>query len=595
MEKLDLQTAFVNKKLETEVLILLQGDKSKSFLILHSGLVEILYNPALKPGSSPGEILEGSLRIGLIKGNALIDVMGLLNSEESLSFSIRTISNCIITSRPTEADEFISLMQEDLPLNLKVLRDLISRIESSVYIFKNYKYLWHKYASIADTLALGCKIPESAYLPETVSREGSSLEEYATFLNLRIKENMVYKKCEPWDYNLFLGRLQDQLDLYKDHDDLRVEDIIDNRQYLFIKRLVQKEDKVLAALFRKDEPSNRYLFNILGETIAKMLDCNKNLACEIDGLMNILYSEKGWIKRIITENDTEDLAVRNFIHFLTKFSWRCRKDTHLLLGKDILKEYTVFSSLKKFKEYTAPQEIVEQAEGTDQKKDSKRLLKYKGLFQKILDFSGMSEEFKDNLTQLMDNLIKSENKFASSPDMEKLRSDLSEKYWELYEHCFLKIIDSDLKGFIPGIMLHFGLIDERLLNARELELIDEFYAGNLYSDETIPVMTLPYFLEKIYKSTINPSMTEMGDNFQTVLKNQEKMTRKEKEKSYLFENTPEDRVRFEIRKIAGDLSRVLFGNKKKSLCGRRWMETRRTALADCSFLSILRGNWRILC
>ena len=59
------------------------------------------------------------------------------------------------------------------------------------------------------------------------------------------------------------------MDLYQDKDNLRTEDIIDQRQYLFIKRLVQKDDKILGALFRNDEPTNRYIFNLLGETINK--------------------------------------------------------------------------------------------------------------------------------------------------------------------------------------------------------------------------------------------------------------------------------------------------------------------------------------
>ena len=32
-----------------------------------------------------------------------------------------------------------------------------------------------------------------------------------------------------------------------------------------------------------------------------MLNSNKNLATEIDQLIDLLYSGKGWIKRIITE------------------------------------------------------------------------------------------------------------------------------------------------------------------------------------------------------------------------------------------------------------------------------------------------------
>ena len=409
MNILDIKSTHVKKTLEPETLIFLQGGISKAFLILHSGMVEILHNRKTGPDSSPEDILRGSLRIGLIKGEALIDVIGLLNSEESHSFSVRTVSNCIITARPTTAEEFISKMQDDIPLNLKVLRDLILRIESSFYIFNNYKYLWHKYASIADSLALGCEIPESPMFQGSASRSTSSLEEYSTFLNEKTRNNRDLEKGNSWDYNLFLGRLQNQMDLYKEKDNLRTEDIIDQRQYLFIKRLVEKDDKILEALFHNDEPTNRYIFNILGETINYMLENNKNLATDIDRLIHSLYSEKGWVKKIITENDTENPRVRNFLHFLTKFTWRCRKDTLLLLGKDILKEYEVFSELKLFKEY-ASRELETEKEKSDKSTSpvTDRLGKYNGLLQKILDFSGLSPEFKQSFTSLVETLIKAE-------------------------------------------------------------------------------------------------------------------------------------------------------------------------------------------
>lgn len=43
-----------------------------------------------------------------------------------------------------------------------------------------------------------------------------------------------------WDYNIFLGKTQGALDLYKDYDEIRVETEIDHPQYLFLKRLLRK-------------------------------------------------------------------------------------------------------------------------------------------------------------------------------------------------------------------------------------------------------------------------------------------------------------------------------------------------------------------
>ena len=83
-------------------------------------------------------------------------------------------------------------------------------------------------------------------------------------------------------------------------------------------------------------------------------------------------------------------------------------------------------------------------------------------------------------------------------------------------------------------MLHLGVIDERLLSREELIEIDKLYAGTLFVDYEIPVMTLPYFLEKIYKGEISPSMTGMGDLFSTLLQSQKKThSQRKKENLYL--------------------------------------------------------------
>ncbi len=564
MVRFDNTKTNIKKTVAPGTVIYLQGEKDKVFYILHSGLVEILYYPEWNENSPPKEILSGSLRVGLVKGESLIEILGLLEQDVPYSVSVRTISDCIITSSPTSTEEFIPRMQKDLPLNFRALRNLSARIESSFYLIRNYKYLWHKYASIADSIALGYPVAPSAG-PEKVSRSESALEEYAAYLRKINREDESIEEACSWDPNLFLGKIQDKLELYSDMDNLQIENVIDNKQYLFIKRLIQKEDQILTGIFKNDEPANRYLFNFFSGTISTLLDFHKNIAQQIHFLMNKLYGKNGWVEKILAEADLEKPAIKKYFHFLTRFSLRCHKDTMMLLGKDLIKEYPVFSKLKPFRDYPWEEEKEENNQEVRNDLDAAKLKKYENLLQKILMFSDLPEDFTKRFSAVMDDFVSLENKLESTEELKKLRKELSRGYWQIYEACFLKVIDSDLKGFIPGIMLHFGVIDERLLNREDLARLDNFYTGELYSDDTIPVMTFPYFLDQIYKSRLSPSLTEMGDTFKQVLARQEKMTKREKEAACLFENTPEDRVRFEIRNIAADLSKVLYGNKIRAL------------------------------
>ncbi|MDA3812163.1 MAG: hypothetical protein PF518_17740 [Spirochaetaceae bacterium] len=563
MDILDLKKEIFKKTIEANTILVLQGNTDKAFSIIHSGMAEILTNDHISEDSSAEDILKGSLRVGLIKGESPFGIMGLMDRKAAYSYSIRTVTECIITVRPMDIEEIITKIQSDMPLNLRVLRALIVRIESTFYLFNNYKYLWHKFASITDSLALGSIFSGKSVKKEDVSRYESTLEEYSLHL-----KDMLDKADQPapglWDYNLFLGRIQDSMNLYADHDEIRIEDLIDYKQFLFIKRIIRKKDDLLAAIFHHDEPTNQYIFEFLGHILENMLKTNKSLVTDIDNLISVLFSEGGWIDRVITENDLEKMDIGNFIHFLAKFSWRCRKDTINLLGKDLL-DFKVYTSLKKFKNMSLTLEKGKEELKENRGNQGNRLSKYKGLLHRILEFSDLPQAFKDEFTVLIEKLKKVKDKFSSDPVVVTLRSKINEKYWQLYEVCFLKIIDSDLKGFVPGIMLHFGLIDEGLVSREELLLIDDFYTRNLFSDDSIPVMTLPYFLDKIYRSECSPSMTEMGDLFRTVLKSQEKLTKGQQDKQYLYKNTPEDRVRYEIRKISIDLSGILFGSRSKSL------------------------------
>jgi len=563
MEILDRTKESLKKQVPAGTILILQGDTNKAFNILHSGLAEVLTNGETSTGASPEDILGGSLRVGLIKGESPFGIMGIMDRKNAFNFSIRTVTDSIITVRPMKSEDIVTKIQSDMPLNLRVLRALIVRIESTFYLFNNYKYLWHKYASIADSIALGAKYSGTLNGIQEISRDHSTLEEYSSHLKAAAEKAHI-PAPDLWDYNLFLGRIQDSLKLYDDHDKLIIEDLLDYKQFLFIKRLIRKKDEILVSIFKQDEPTNQYIFEFFGQILESMLKINGNLVKEIDNLIIKLFSDGGWVDRIITENDTENEQIGNFVHFLAKFSWRCRKDTINLLGKDLL-DYKEYALLKKFKDLNLS---LEKGKDTLKEKSgakSNRLAKYKGLLSKLLAFSDLPKSFKDEFTVLLEKLKKENDKFSSDPKVEELRTKLGEKYWELYEVCFLKIIDSDLKGFIPGIMLHFGIVDETLVTEDELLLIDDFYTRNLYSDDSVPVMTLPYYLEKIYRSEVNPSLTEMGDVFRTVLINQKKMTKGQRDKQYIYEDTAEDRVRYEIRKVSMDLNGMLFGNRRRAL------------------------------
>ena len=564
MERLDLSEEIKRKKVAAGTILILQGETAKAMSMLHSGLAEVL--SCSRSGGDlppdPEELIDSSIRVGLIKGESIFGILGI-REEGPYETSIRAVTDCIVTIIPVKHEKIIHLLQSRISLNLQVLRALAQRIESAVFLHKNYKYLWHKFASIADTLALAGDFPEDsgpAELP--CSRENAALAEYAACLRKRIDAAEGLQAPDPWDHNLFLGRLQQAMGLYEEQDARVVENMIDYQQLIFLKRLVQKPDEILISLFKKDEPLNFYIFQFLSKALETMVHENLHLVTEIDDLIRRLFLEDGWIDQTLERQPAESEKAGIFNHYLGRFCWRCRQDAKKLLGVDLAREFPVYSSLGQY------QDLELEGKGRRTSKSGEKdgasgLAKYANLLDRILEFSDMDSDFSESFRENMRSFGGAQDKFGSG--LRDLRETLSGQYWQLYEKCFLKIIDTDLKGFIPGIMLHFGLVDETLLSREDLATIDDAYSRVLYADEQIPVMTLPYFLEKIYRSEILPSITEMGQSFREVLKRQAKMTKAQKSSAYMYKDTAEDRVRFELHNVVSQTGGLLSGARQRSV------------------------------
>jgi hypothetical protein len=561
MERLNLTEEIKRKKVAAGTVLILQGDSAKVMNMLHSGLAEVLSCRTEPDVSDPEALIENSIRVGLIKGESIFGILGI-RDDGPYETSIRAVTDCIVTIIPVKHEEIMHLLQSRISLNLQVLRALVQRIESAVFLYNNYKYLWHKFASIADALALAGNFPETPAPGVLCSRESSSLREYAACLRSRINAAEDITKPEPWDHNLFLGRTQQALKLYEAQDEKTVENMIDYQQLLFFKRLVQKLDEVLIPLFKKDEPLNFYIFQFMSRALGTMVNQNMHLVTAIDELIRKLFQKEGWIEQILRMQTRGSEKAAVFNHYLGKFCWRCRQDAKKLMGVNLAAEFPVYSSLGQYQNLDMEGRHSGKS-GEEKKTQSPGLAKYTNILDKILEFSDMDGDFIDSFKENIRIFRKSDNKLGGG--LRELRDTLTQQYWKLYEHCFLKIIDTDLKGFIPGIMLHFGLVDESLVSKEELAVIDEAYSKTLYSDDAVPVMTLPYFLEKIYRSECGPSITEMGQTFREVLKRQTKMTKAQKSSSYMYKDTAEDRVRFELHNVASQTGGLLSGARQRAV------------------------------
>ena len=405
MNVTDLTKLVKQEKVDKGTVLIVQGGNKKALTIIHSGLAELISYIGDAGGLKPGQIIDKSIRVGLIKGESICGIRGLL-SPEPYSGSVRTLTECVISVIPVSIDEIIQTLQSKMLLNLQVLRALVQRNESAIFLINNYKALWHKLASIADSIALGIELPKRTIKQvENAGRMNLSLMDYSSLL----KQKIISKKIsvpQVWNHNIFLGNVQNSIELLKNIENIKIESIIDNRQFLFLKRLLRKKDNILIDLFKTDEPTNYYFFQFLGKTLEALLKKNKEMVQTINKLISILFSNSGWIGQVIKQYNKKNKKAYLFIHYMGKFCWRCRRDIIQLFGKDLKNEFPIYSKLKYFEMLDA--EVEQQTEvkqGSKVEVQDVSLSKYNNLLLKILSFQLNYIRIKLYILELSDILL----------------------------------------------------------------------------------------------------------------------------------------------------------------------------------------------
>ncbi len=562
-------------------MLIADGTDESALTIIHSGLAELL-----EPGNPPR-------RVGLIKGESLCGIPGLREPGPA-RYAVRTLTDCLVSNVPVEPESLARRLGSDAALNGRALGGFVQRVESAIYLFRNYTYLWHKLASIADSIAIAYDFGPELLGVDSADRLESPLARYSAWLRARAVEAGI-ELPSLWDPNVLGGEIQDALSLYADHDRVTVESTIDLPQFLFLKRLLNRARSSVGELLQSDEPSIVYIYRFFGRALDAMVSRNAHLVDQIDLLLDRLFAPDGWVAETL-DNQSGTPDEKRFTWYLAKACYRFHKDGINLLGRRLERDYPVYRRLGELRrdggpggarpaaagaveqgptgELSKAGDAAERA-GAESATDAPAtgtagsgrdpLAKYRGLTDKLLEFSELSQKDCFAFRDLLDGFRALPDRLADTAEARSVREQLSELFWKLYESCFLKVISTDLKSFVPGILLHLGLVDETLVSEDDLRAIDDAYAKALYTDDTIPVMTLPYFLEKIYRSEQDPSMTELGETFAKRLKAQEKLTKRERDRTTVYEDTPEDRVRYEIREIVANAAPLVFGAKRRAV------------------------------
>ena len=567
MNIIDNKENLKNHKVAKDSILLLQGQREKSINILHSGIAEVLVTSKKIKDPSPLKIINESRRVGLIKGETVYGIIEL-HSELPYGRSVKAITDCVITVIPASDQTVFEKFKNNMKLTIQILRAIIQGVESSSLLHTKYKDLYNNLIQLADVIALA--------LPQNLSDENSdqnltkrtkdNLSTYSINLKNKLSELNI-EIPDSWDINLFTQNIQKQIKLIDDSLDFNLEDMIDYKQYLFFKRFLRVPAENLHAIFSKDEPISFYIYQFLTNAFEPIVHTNEEIADAIYDLIEVLFGKNGWIEQGISYQKDNSSKAYAFNHYLYKYFSNLYKVIQTLIGKDLLSLSTINKLLSQYS--SAKDNILLSAQKNNIKEQNKShiqtdpniISKFNNLLEQILQYANISNDFRSEFLKDFNRFKSLDNQFENESTVRKLREKISNQYWKLYSKCFLKIRNSDLKEFIPGIMLHFGVLDETLLTNEQLAYLDTVYHKRLFYHNPIPVMTLPYFLKKINDGEIGPSMTELGQTFKNYLSTSPRSSKKNKsiDSDVKIADTNECRLDFEANQVISTAYRTVFG------------------------------------
>lgn len=181
-----------------------------------------------------------------------------------------------------------------------------------------------------------------------------------------------------------------------------------------------------------------------------------------------------------------------------------------------------------------------------------------GLLLQLCNFAGYPEEEYHKLDKLIIDFMAMEDKFSKENGARDYRRVLNQTYYELYTAVFFKYAESDRSNLLARLFLDYGLLDERLVTASQIDELINIAPLTQHNDYGIYRMS--DWLLRIYDNKEIPSKNEFDQEYTDhvrELKKNEAMTIAQ-ERKLLEDNRL--KAKFEIDNMLRYNSRLINGN-----------------------------------
>lgn len=344
----------------------------------------------------------------------------------------------------------------------------------------------------------------------------------------------------------------------------------DLEEFNFLRRLLALPVNIQGAIYKADikllEGLCAKLNKIIDGSVQELYGLQEGVDVALESIVvgDYCYAEKFFLLSDLLSSGFSSVPISEFttiLKFVNQNAESLLKNYQQLQGINfpnpssaIGKIQTFLSSNEEVKQVEEAQAHVESV-GADIQAIRKDLA---GSAGKIMSFLQMPAEDTKAIVANMKKFKAMQNPMDSGGDPRKLRRQIGQTYWKVYEKAYYKFQES--RGNVPTavrLMLRFGFFDEELLDDEHLAVLYNLEDNTRTSH---PVVGVIDWLQKVGDKGEPCSVDEMGMTYFEKLKNDNKQMGWKRETDLPEEyNTAEKRIRYEIQNFLEVNTRLTSG------------------------------------
>ncbi|HOP64150.1 MAG TPA: cyclic nucleotide-binding domain-containing protein [Spirochaetota bacterium] len=512
-------------------ILFIQGENPTRFYIMQEGEVEILSAPEEYMGLDGDLIADKSVRVCIIRGKAmLIGFSGLLTTP--YTHTIRAVADTKIAEYPIAQGGYKGVAQRDINSSLNMLRQLFNNYMIAQTSMKKMAGLYIRLCQVDDNMHLLHNALAPGNGPDNLLKKSEDLYSVFTFSKGSVPQNVTID---------FI--IEDKAKLLKKNYNENVTVDSPGSEYLDVaRRLLKLEPRLLGEVLKSDPELAVSIFITIVKSLRLVLSGMHNIIDKFERkLKGIFEVQDSWGSFLAAQggldawNSTGRLSP-DFLTNLKKVFQKIDAVAVEIIGKRI-NRYPIYPDFCALLEKgTAPSASAAAAEdaGAAEENGGEKIAAtpvistglQKSIYQ-IFEFSMVEKEFQNRLLKLLNDFRNLKNPLSSESEERKVRRHITQMYWDLYKQVFAR---TKIESSIPRpvkLMLSFGFLDDELLTPEQLSELNDL--GRIREREAKAPVFLEYeFLSKIYSGEEEPSITEMGLNYEAYLREQEKYKKRGK-------------------------------------------------------------------